>query len=310
MRFLERGKMQRKTKGGFRTKTEALLYLPILREQLEKGQVNAIGFSDLWDRWSGTKIFTEISQDKQRAYRIAYNKMTALHGLTDIRQASFDSMQGMIDGLTYYPARDVKRVLNGMFELAEKMGYLEKNLVPYLELPKLEKSVKTVFTEEQIAKIAECGDEFRKYILLMIYMGLRPVEMLGMTAEDVHLEEGYTDGGRKTELSSQICIFPEAVPILRDLCEEVKTGRLCPLSEDGFYTMFYRCLDSAGVQERSVHDLTPYSCRHTFVTRLTKMGMPQALIQKAARHTSYKTTQVYTHIDFSDVLKRYCAEVP
>ena len=297
VRYFDNGIMRRKKKGGFRTKTEALLFLPSLREMMNQEPVNVIGFADLWDKWTDSQTYDSISADKQRAYRIAYNKCTPLHRLSDVRMVSFDMMQDIIQDLTYYPARDVKRILNGMFELAMRTGCLERNLAPLLELPKHGTTAREVFTEEQIQKIADCPDEFKRYILLMIYMGLRPVEMMSMTVEDVHLEEHYTDGGRKTK-QSQIVIFPDAEPILSELCQEKKTGRLCDMSEDQFYKQYYNCLESAGVEKH-----TPYSCRHTFVTRLTKSGMPNALIQKAARHTDYKTTQIYTHIDVSDVLK-------
>ena len=297
----------RRIRKTFAKKKDAVNALPALLKQLEQRTdpkaPKVISFADLKDKLFATQWYKQLSPDKQKAYRIAYNKCAPLHALSDVRFASYEMQAEIISGLTYYPARDVRTLLNKAWELAMRMNCLEKNYAPLLELPPIPQAKKTAFSEEQVKKIQKVNDPFRDYMLLMIYMGLRPVELRGLTVEDVHLDEHYTDGGRKTAKGVPIAIFDEAEPILRKMCEETKTGKLCKLSNDDFYAAFYHCLAAAGVQDEEDHTLTPYTCRHTFVTRLTKAGVPQPMIQKAARHTSYKTTQGYTHLDISDVLK-------
>lgn len=293
---------RRSRKGGFQYKKDAIAYLPTLAASLLAAPVNKIGFADLWNKWKETQTFRQLSKDKQDAYRIAYNKMKPLHALKDVRLASYDAQAQILKDLTYYPARDVKRVLNGMFELAMKMDCAEKNYAPMLELPPIPEAKQTIFTDEQIEQLKRSEDPFADYILLMIYMGLRPVELRGLTVDDVHFDEHYTDGGRKTAKGVPIAISDEAEPVLHRICKRASSGKLCTLSNDGFYNAFYACLASCGIQTPDEHKLTPYSCRHTFVTRLTRTNASNAIIQKAARHTSYKTTQSYTHLDISDVL--------
>jgi len=293
---------RRAYKGGFATKREAVAYLPTLAESLRLNRTKTISFTKLFERWTQEQEFIQLSKDKQDAYRIAYKKCASLYALSDVRIATYDTLASIISGMTYYPARDVKRVLNGMWQLAMRMECAEKNPAQLLQLPPIPQARKTTFTDAQIEKLQASSDPFAPVILLMIYMGLRPIEFRMMTVEDVHLDEHYTDGGRKTAREIPIAIPTEAEPILRKMCEQAKTGRLCKLSEDDFYDAFYKCLDATGVQREDNHTLTPVSCRHTFVTRLTRKGVPIAIVQKAARHTSYKTTQGYTHLDITDVL--------
>lgn len=298
------GDMRRRAyKGGFETKREAVAYLPVLEQSLRTvSKPKTISFTRLWEKWTETQEFTRLSKDKQDAYRIAYKKLKPLYALSDVRNCHYDILCQCIQGLTYYPARDVKRVLNGMFELAMRMDCAERNQAPLLELPPIPQAKKSTFTDEQIDCLRTSDNPFAKVILLMIYMGLRPVEMREMTVEDVHWQERYTDGGRKTARNIPIAIPHEAEPILRSLCEHAGSGRLVRMSEDDFYAAFYQCLADCQCQKLDEHVLTPVSCRHTFVTRMTRRGVPIALVQKAARHTSYKTTQGYTHLDISDVL--------
>lgn len=298
------GSMRRRAyKGGFETKREAVAYLPELEKSLMTGnRQKTISFTHLWEKWTETQEFTRLSKDKQDAYRIAYKKLKPLYAFSDVRKCGYDILCQCIQGLTYYPARDVKRVLNGMFDLAMRMDCAERNQAPLLELPPIPQAKKSTFTDEQIALLRTSEHPFAKVILLMVYMGLRPVELRNLTVEDVHFDERYTDGGRKTAHGVPIAIPSEAEPILRTMCEEAGSGRLVRMSEDDFYESFYECLATCGVQNVDDHTLTPVSCRHTFVTRLTRKGIPIPLIQKAARHTSYKTTQGYTHLDLADVL--------
>lgn len=296
---------QRKRKGGFQFKKDAVAYLPTLAAALSNAPVKTISFPELWEKWKETQTFKQLSKEKQDAYRIAYNKMQPLHALKDVRLASYDMQAEIIRPLSYYPARDVKRVLNGMFELALRMECVEKNFAPLLELPPIQEATKTIFTDEQIELIKRSDDPFADYVLLMIYMGLRPVELRGLTVDDVHFDEHYTDGGRKTAKDIPIAISDEAEPVLRRICDRASSGKLCTLSNDGFYNAFYALLSTLGIQSMDYNGkgkITPYSCRHTFVTRLTRKGATQPMIQKAARHTSYKTTQRYTHLDITDVL--------
>lgn len=294
------GKRTRTRKAGFATKQEAINALPSLRESVLFDR-KRISFCMLFDKWTNEQQYINLSKDKKCAYQIAYRKLKPLYVYNDFRQCGYEAMRSCIAGLTYYPARDIKRVLNGMSQLAIKMDCAEKNYAELLELPPIPKAMKSVFTDGQIALIESSDTHIAKLIRLMIDTGLRPVELRTMRISDINWAERYIDCGRKTSVGVPIAIPEHVVPYLEQLCSE-SSDLICDMSEDEFYSRFYQCLADLCIQDTGVHVLTPVSCRHTFITRLTRRGLPQPIIQKAARHTSYRTTQNYTHLDIHDVL--------
>lgn len=292
----------RTRKGGYATKQEAINALSSLRDNLLHKRNKYIGFCELFDRWTEEQQYKQLSKDKKCAYQIAYRKMKPLYGYADFRDIGYDAMNSLITGLNYYPARDIKRVLNGMTQLAIRLDCADKNYAELLRLPPVPKASKSVFTDEQVACIKQAQTPVADLISLMIETGLRPVELRSLHVEDIDWDRQCMDCGRKTSSGIPIAVPTDMLDTLHRICDRVQSGLVCTLSEDDFYAEFYKCLSDLCIQDTGVHILTPVSCRHTFVTRLTRRGVPQALIQKAARHTSYRTTQGYTHLDISDVL--------
>lgn len=281
------------TKGGFKTKREALAYVPELISQVTLGKTERIGFCELWERLQETERYKNLSEDKKGAWGYAYRKCGSLYSVKDMREIRYEHLQSIVQGMTFYPARDVKTVLSAMYQLAMKLELADKNYAEMIELPKLGPSKeKEIFTEDEIMKIWDCDDSFCDYILIMTYCGLRPVEMRKLRTEDIHLEERYMTGGQKTEHSrkSRIAIPTAVVPILKRF-KPVTYGKTM------FERYFSRALKNAGIER----ELTPGCCRHTFVTWLTETEDSAAVIQKAARHTKYQTTLGYTHLDIGDV---------
>lgn len=293
---------RRVTKGGFETKREAVAYLGTLVHSLSAEPVRTVSFQSLWEKWTATQTFQQLGKGKKRDYARAYARCNIFYALSDVRKCSYDACQSIVQGLTHYQARDVKRVLNGMFELAQKMECLEKNVAPLIEIPAVPPAKNAFFTDAQVQAIRECPHASRDYALLMIETGMRPIEMRSLTVEEVDFDARLCMGGRKANTEMPIALSDEAMRILKRMCEQVGTGKVCRMGQAEFYQSFQEMLVQAGIQRADEHVYTPYACRHTYVTRLTRAGVPPAVIQKAARHTSYKTTQGYTHLDVQDVL--------
>ena len=281
------------TKGGFKTKKEAYEYAVTLRNDLDLKLAERISFRELWEKLKKSERYSNLSYDKKRAWQYAFDKCKPLYQCTDVRELRFEHMQRLLEGLTFYPARDVKTVLKAMMTLAQKYDWVDKNYAELLELPKKEESEKEVFTDLELKQIRDSEDPFKAYVLIMCYCGLRPIEMIELQPEDIHIMERYMYGGRKTELGKESKIaIPESVV-------EYLMGYIpWTAGKNGFYDRFHQFLIQTGVR-----DLTPGCCRHTFVTRLSQVSDNVATIQKAARHTKYQTTLGYTHLKIDDVLE-------
>lgn len=260
------GSRLRAYKGGFQTKADAVAFLPELKESLLTPKRKKVSFPDLWKKWSGTREFRQLSEGKQRAYRIAYHKCASLHSLSDVRGCSGEMLRGVVQGLSFYPARDVKRILSGMFGLAMRMDCLEQNLASLLKLPPVPETKRAAFTDGQVEAIRKCGNEFRYIVLLMIETGMRPAEARLLRIEDVDFAKHLCRIG-DADSKAAVVLNQSAEQILAGLCEQAGSGRICRLSKDDFYDAFYRCLEDAGVQSADTHSFTPYTCAHTFSAR-------------------------------------------
>ena len=123
-----------RSKRGFKTKQEALEYLPMLRaEKPQKANLD-----HYWRIWCEHDIGT-LSQSKQTAYRIAYGKLGRIV-YTDIDSISVDDLKKAVADTcpTYYTARDARTVLKKLYALADADGIGNPRLPLYINLPKLE----------------------------------------------------------------------------------------------------------------------------------------------------------------------------
>lgn len=299
IREFANGKTVDRTKGGFATKKEAFQYAETLRARKD----TRIGFVALWELLQDTEKFKSRSEQKQKAWNIAYRKMSKFEKVEDVREIEYADMQELIKGERPYAARDIKAALSAMFELGMKYKYCETNPAKLLDLPPIHEKEKQTFSDEELARIWNSVDPFRDYVLIMCYTGLRPIELRMMTKQDINLEGRYVTAGRKTELSKMSRIaFPDIILPLMENFEQPQG------TEYDFIHRFERFMKAVGISGK-----TPYCCRHTFITNLSKITDSIAILKSAARHTDYHTTLRYTHLnneEVSAVVNRLSSNAP
>lgn len=298
------GKMRRKSrrKYGFRTKKDAVNYLATLQTAQDKRQT--ITVSELYEMF--TESAGQLSASKQTAYRIAWGKIGEAVGYRNIDSLTVPELQELTDtaGSSYYTKRDIKSLLSHCYKLAIRDDYTDKNRAQYIQLPKLETQEREVFTEPEIGKLWCCYDQTQNItacrMLIMLYTGIRPGELTTIKTENVHLDEQYMTGGIKTEKGRQRkIILPDVIlPLIRYSIEQSDGKLLAKYSKNGLYDAWNALRDELGLRTA----LTPYCCRHTYITRLTALKVSPAMLQELAGHEDYDTTLEYTHLSVSDRL--------
>ena len=285
----------RKTKRGFKTKKEALEYIPILKNEKAK---KAPTLFDLWEQYQEA-AYKKLSSSRQEKYRIAWPKMAALH-FTRIDFLTVKDIQTVINekAPTFYPARDIKDLTSIFFQMAMADQFVSVNLAEFLVLPDLEEKEREAFTIDEVSKLwsdYEAGNWWTGYILLMCYTGIMPGELMAALKESVNFEEKQIIGaGKKTKVrkATPIALADEIIPVIQDLFEHTPGDKIIRINKDNFYDTYYETLERAGVRR-----LTPYSCRHTTATTLANANIAPSVIQKVMRHAKFTTTQKYIHID-------------
>lgn len=289
-------KVVRSTRGGFKTKKEALEYLPLLQNAPTRKTPN---LTELFEIYKQSKKYLSLSDSRKEKYDIAWKKIESLWFWKIDMLTTFD-LQNCVDSQadTYYTARDIKNLFSKLYQTAMPDKFALMNMSDFVELPPLNAKEQQPFRDEEIKKLWEdydAGNWWTGYILLMIYTGMMPGELLEARKEHIDWKGNQIIGAGKktgTRRDTPIVLADFIIPVLSDLCEHTSGDKLIRINKDRFYNTYYETLERAGCRR-----LTPYSCRHTAATSLVMEKIPPSIVQKIMRHARFSTTERYIHID-------------
>ena len=245
-----------------------------------------------------------LGESKQTAYEIARKKLEPIIGY-QINEIMLEDLQDIVDkkGKTYYPSRDIKTVLSQLYKLAMPDGHVTVNLSEFLILPDLEEKDAVPFNEEEVQTFWTAwadGDKFVGYILLMIYTGMMPIELMTCKKDMIDWDACEIRGcGHKTKKRKEVpIVFPDFLqPVLQELCDlsTSRVGKILCMNKDKFYETYHATLKALNVR-----DLPPYSCRHTTATDAARKNVNASMLQQLMRHSKISTTQRYIHMTAED----------
>lgn len=164
--------------------------------------------------------------------------------------------------------------------------------------------IHNAFSRSEILTLWEnSNNEIVKMILITIYSGLRPQELLSLKQENIHLKESYMIGGMKTAAGTNrtIPIHQKIKPLIRYFEEKNNNSVFLFPAVRGkgsynyktFLYNFDNVIKKLGLSKRFPHD-----GRHTCSTLMAEQGIPLMYRQKILGHSSGNITDdVYVHID-------------
>ena len=300
------GKVHRKNrrKGGFQTKRDAIAYIETLRTSQQKPKT--ITFQTLWELYQNDEM-KELSKNRQSKYRTAWAKIENDLAFRNVDDVTVSELQAIIDNAanTYHTKNSIKVLLSHLYKIAVRDDYTDRNRTQYIRLPALETAQREILTDEEIQLL---WNDYRTNqrtvtacMLIMLYTGMRTGELLTIQKGNVHLDEQYLTGGIKTKKGKnrKIVIPDKIVPIITVCLESSKSDYLIDYKQKVFYQDWKAVREELGIREA----ITPYCCRHTYVTRLTALKVSPAMLQELAGHEDYDTTLMYTHLSVEDRLK-------
>ncbi len=138
--------------------------------------------------------------------------------------------------------------------------------------------------------------------------------MAGLSVEDVDFERGFVKARGKGRKERLIPLGEKATVALRDLLATLPAS----LADERGRPLF---INNRGgrLSVRSIHTLVkkgalkaglsrpvaPHRLRHTFATHLLEGGADLRAIQEMMGHASLSTTQKYTHVGLSQLMRVY-----
>jgi integrase len=258
--------------------------------------------------------------------------------ISDVKKVHLQKLLNAHEGKSFSHVKKSYGILRELFEAAIDEELLLKNPARGLALPKYEKGERAVFTDEEYAAVLEVARTHRAgaWVLSMLRCGLRPQETVALLWSDVDFENGMIAVNKaayfvsnapklkETKTSAGDRIVPLDALLFEAFQKLPKTAPyVFPKANGGMSTKTkIRRLWDSFLRELDIHmgaelyrnaiavsklqeNLTPYSCRHTCITRLVLSGADPKTVQVFAGHEHIETTlKYYTHLDKRSAARR------
>lgn len=136
-------------------------------------------------------------------------------------------------------------------------------------------------------------------ILITIYTGLRPTELLEITTDNVHLDEQYMIGGMKTEAGTDrtIPIADKILPLIKNRFNPNRRFLVNNKYGNHYTYGSYVSANFNTVMNRLGMQHLPHDGRHTFASLMDDAGANEVCIKLIMGHSMKNnvTKGVYTH---------------
>ncbi len=223
-------------------------------------------------------------------------------------------------------------VLSMAMKKAVELDYIMKNPCDFVELPKVDRVERSVFSSEQARSFLESASKTKNGIIfeLALITGARPEEYLALRWSDVDLSEGivkidralvwnragggYSFGKPKTTKSRRNIPIPpqlsEKLKVHRrhQLESRLKLGGAYENQDLVFATELGTPINSRNLAQRQFREILKrigldgkgfvlYSLRHTCATLLMASGENPKIVAERLGHTTIKMTlDTYSHV--------------
>lgn len=298
-------------KCGFRTKKEALEYLPTLKGQQKREK--DITWQQLYDLWLPTH---RAGKSTINCYKAAMRYFSSVD-FSKLKDIEIDDLQECLDDCPKGKrTRENMKALAGLlYKYAVPRGYASLNLAQYLIVSGESSVSRSSFSAEQLEQIHRAVGviPYADYIYCMCYLGFRPSEFLALDVKDYDRQNKTLTGGAKTEAGKNriVTISPKIQPIIDRLtCDRIAGALFCNSNGAEFTynnfrdAVFYPVLDQVGIDnpmENGRHKLSPHTCRHTFATLMKNVDAAEKDKMELIGHASAEMLRYYQDVDLEDL---------
>lgn len=287
--------------GYFEKKTQA--YEALIRANTYGTQGDKTTFNDVFSEWIDRKS-QKSTATVVRNYTSAWKYLSPIADkqITSVKVYDIEACLKYTD-----PPRTIRALvrtaLNEVYKYAMAHDVCDRNLAEMVDFqvdtkPQIKRKV---FTPDEVNVLFGKGDVYSDLMLVGIYTGMRPNELISLTAE-------YIDGqffripGSKTESGH----FRD-VPIHPDILSVIERNRLKSAKLNAtrlFVTDKGKAFNYYTYRDKFTDHL-PHDTRHSFVTYARRSGMDSLAVKRIVGHASGRdvTEDVYTHTD-DDFLQR------
>lgn len=289
-------------------KTDAVIALAEFNKNPYDIDASRITFAEVYEKWSDVEYRT-LSDSSVKGYKSVYNHCSSIHNKV-FKELKKTHLQGVIDEIDAPSAAELcKFLFMKMYKFGLENDIVEKDYSKFVKLPKKRAAKKkTPFTKDEINLLWEKVDEIKyaDFTLILLYTGMRIGELLDITKENIHLDQRYMIGGKKTAAGKNrvIPIHNRIVPLIQK-CMEQSNNEWLFLNKRGGklqYSPFMNyhwpnLMDCIKAQH------TPHDTRHTFISEMDRLGVNTILTKRIVGHANENVTQHYTHKTIEELIQ-------
>ena len=271
------------------------------------------------------KLEKGLSPNSVEAYEQDLQRLQAYmnaHGI-DVVKATYNDLQAFVydEFKKISSLRTQARLIAGVHSFYRFLlyhNYIEQDPSELLESPKKAHHLPEVLTLEEIEQMISALDmskaeshRNRAIIEILYGSGLRVSELVNLHLSDIYRSEGYMriiGKGNKQRLVPLSSVANEWLgywledrakldvkPEFSDIAFLNRYGR--QLTRAMIFTIIKQLAHAAGIQKT----ISPHTLRHSFATHLLQNGADLRIIQDLLGHEDITTTEIYTHIEISDL---------
>lgn len=304
--------------GYFATYEDALAYLVAYNKNPSLFNPSKISFSEIFKLWSA-EHFPKIAKTTAANYTAAYKHCEPLYGKKFIT-LKISNLQDIIRAMSrakigYASQKKCRQLLHNLYTYAVKYEIISASadISKYIDIDK-KKIVypKSPFNTRQLNRVKRLAESeeplsrWAKVVVMMIYSGVRPSEMLAVKKCDVKLKQRYfIVRESKTEAGENraVPISRNALPYFQQWMQD--NGKALITDDTGEQLSYHRFrarFDKVMGVTNCHH--TPHECRHTCATLLDNAGANDTAVKRILGHASPGVTKgTYTHKSLHELKK-------
>lgn len=237
---------------------------------------------------------------------------------SSVRPAHIQRFFNSLTDMSESARRHINIALDGIFTTAVENRLCESNPIKSMPMPQTDPNEIKVFTPDQLEKIlaAAAQSPLGIYVLLPLYTGMRVSELTALLWANVDLKDdqifvrtamtraedgGYKEGKTKSRRTRIVAIHNKIKPVLESLPKNglyvLSEKPNAPITLHQFENRYQKFFKESGLG----FYLSPHKCRHTLGTYLIKGGAELRAVQSILGHAQVTTTEIYTHVDVTDI---------
>ena len=213
------------------------------------------------------------------------------------------------------------------FKFLVKEGILAKSPVEGIVGPRRRRHLPKILSHREAETILNVLEDNTpramrdKAMLELLYAsGLRASELCKLRMDEIHLELGIV---RPYGKGSKERVVPMGRPALEALKHYLSNGRPLLLKGKTSYAVFlgnrgkaisrmglFKIIQRYALKAGITKSISPHTFRHAFATHLLQGGADLRAVQEMLGHSDIATTEIYTHVDRTQLTKTVAAYHP